>query len=151
MSEPFILTSPAFHDGGAIPSRFTCDGADHSPPLAWSAAPAGTAAFALLVSDPDARGFVHWVATDIPGSTASLAEGASGSGRAGREGSNDFGRSGWAGPCPPSGTHRYVFELYALSAPLALPGTPTAAAVRAVLAGRVLGQARLTGTYRRGG
>ncbi len=151
MSEPFTLTSPAFHDGGAIPSRFTCDGADDSPPLAWRGAPAGAAVFALLVTDPDARGFVHWVATDIPGSTASLAEGASGSGRAGREGRNDFGRTGWAGPCPPSGTHRYVFELYALSAPLALPGTPTAAAVRAALAGRVLGQARLTGTYRRGG
>ena len=149
-STAFEITSTAFANGDAIPSRFTCDGAGQSPPLAWHGTPEGTRAFALLVTDPDARGFVHWVATDIPASTAGLAEGASGSGSAGREGRNDFGRTGWGGPCPPSGTHRYVFELFALSAPLVLPGVPSAAAVRAAIRQRLLGEARLTGTYQRG-
>ncbi len=150
MSTSFTLSSTAFADGGSIPARFTCDGAGHSPPLAWHGTPEGTRAFALLVTDPDARGFVHWVATDIPASSAGLAEGASGSGSAGREGRNDFGRTGWGGPCPPSGVHRYVFELFALASPLSLPGVPSAAAVRTALRDRLLGQARLTGTYRRG-
>ncbi len=143
------LTSPVFVDGAAIPSRYTCDGANVSPPLAWSGAPDATAGFALLVTDPDARGFVHWVATDIPLTARGLVEGASGTASAGREGRNDFGRPGWGGPCPPSGTHRYVFELFALSAPLGLPGFPSAADVRRAMAGRVLAEARLTGTYRR--
>ena len=149
-SAPLLrLTSPAFADDGPIPARYSCDGANVSPPLAWGGAPRETRAFAVLVSDPDARGFVHWVAVDIPGTSAGLPEGASGSGRAGREGRNDFGRPGWGGPCPPSGTHRYVFVLYALAAPLDLAGAPSAAEVRGKLAGRTLAQARLTGTYRR--
>ena len=119
-------------------------------PLAWSGAPAGTAAFALIVDDPDARGFVHWVVFDVPAEQASLAEGASGGAGLG-EGRNDFGRRGWGGPCPPSGSHRYIFELSALDAPLGLGGSPTAADVRRAMAGHVLGSARLTGTYRRGG
>ena len=150
MSTSFTLSSSAFPDGGTIPARFTCDGAGHSPPLDWHGTPGGTRAFALLVTDPDARGFVHWVATDIPVSSAGLAEGASGSGSAGREGRNDFGRTGWGGPCPPSGRHRYVFELFALASPLSIPGVPSAAAVRTSLRDRLLGEARMTGTYRRG-
>jgi Raf kinase inhibitor-like YbhB/YbcL family protein len=150
-SAVFRVTSPAFADGGAIPRQYTCDAADVSPPLTWSGAPAGTAAFALLVTDPDARGFVHWVALDIPASSTGLAEGATGTSAAGLEGRNDFGRAGWGGPCPPSGTHRYVFELYALSAPLELSGRPTAEQARRAMAGRVIGKATLTGTYRRAG
>ena len=145
----FSLASPAFADGTAIPRKYTCDSADVSPPLAWSGAPAGTAAYALLVTDPDARGFVHWVAADIPGTATSLAEGATGTASAGIEGRSDFGRAGWGGPCPPSGTHRYVFELYALSVPLRLAGRPSADDVRRAMAGRVLGKATLTGTYQR--
>lgn len=144
------LTSQAFVEGGSIPSRHSCDGPDVSPPLAWAGGPAGTAAFALVVDDPDARGFVHWVAFDIPGDRLSLAEGASGTGGFG-QGRNDFGRVGWGGPCPPSGTHRYVFELFALDRALGLSGSPTAADVRRAMGGHVLGSARLTGTYRRGG
>lgn len=143
------LTSPAFADGAPIPARYGCDGANASPPLAWNGAPDATQAFALLVTDPDARGFVHWVAVDIPASSRGLTEGASGTWAAGREGRNDFGRTGWGGPCPPSGSHRYVFELFALAAPLDLSGTPSAADVRRALAGRVIAEARLTGTYHR--
>jgi hypothetical protein len=151
MSTPgtFTLTSSAFADGAAIPRTYTCDAADVSPPLAWTGAPAGTAAYALLVTDPDARGFVHWVAVDIPGSATGLSEGATGTAAAGLEGRSDFGRAGWGGPCPPSGTHRYVFELFALPAPLGLGGRPTADDVRRAIGGRALGAARLTGTYRR--
>jgi hypothetical protein len=143
------LTSPAFDDGDAIPSRYGCDGANVSPRLVWRGAPDATRAFALLVTDPDARSFVHWVAVDIPAASTGLAEGASGTGAAGREGRNDFGRIGWGGPCPPSGTHRYVFELFALSEPLGIAGTPSASDVRRALAGRVIAEARLTGKYRR--
>jgi Raf kinase inhibitor-like YbhB/YbcL family protein len=118
--------------------------------LAWSGAPDGTAAFALLVDDPDARGFVHWVAFDVPSDQASLVEDASGKGRF-AEGRNDFGRIGWGGPCPPSGSHRYVFELLALDRRLGLPEGSSAQEVRQAIAGHALGSTRLTGTYRRGG
>jgi Raf kinase inhibitor-like YbhB/YbcL family protein len=144
------LSSPVFTQGGAIPRRHTCDGPDVSPPLAWSGEPAGTAALALIVDDPDARGFVHWVAFDIPADRSSLAEDASGGGVF-REGRNDFGRAGWGGPCPPSGTHRYVFELFALDRTLGLSGSPSAADLRRAMGGHVVGSTRLTGTYRRGG
>ena len=144
------LSSPAFAEGATIPVRHGCDGPDVSPPLAWSGAPGGTAAFALIVDDPDARGFVHWVAFDLPAEQAALAEGASGKGGFG-EGRNDFGRSGWGGPCPPSGSHRYVFELLALDRATGLSGGASAAEVRQAIEGHVLGSARLTGTYRRGG
>jgi Raf kinase inhibitor-like YbhB/YbcL family protein len=146
----FSLSSPAFVGGGEIPARHTCDGPDLSPPLAWSGAPDGTAGFALVVDDPDAAGFVHWVAFDVPGEQASLAEGASGKGGFG-EGRNGFGRTGWGGPCPPSGSHRYVFELFALDRRLGSPGGSSATEVRQAVAGHVLGSTRLTGTYRRGG
>jgi Raf kinase inhibitor-like YbhB/YbcL family protein len=144
------LTSRAFGDGASIPARYGCDGANVSPPLAWGGAPDATRGFALLVTDPDARGFVHWVAIDIPAASNGLAEGASGTGAVGREGRNDFGRIGWGGPCPPSGTHHYIFELFALSGSLGLAGTPSASDVRRALPGRVLAEARLTGTYARG-
>jgi Raf kinase inhibitor-like YbhB/YbcL family protein len=146
----FSLSSPAFVDGGEVPTRYTCDGPDLSPPLDWSGAPDGTAAFALIVDDPDAAGFVHWVAFDLPGEWATLAEDASGKGGF-AEGRNDFGRTGWGGPCPPSGSHRYVFELFALDRRLGLPGGSTATDVRQAIDGHVLGSTRLIGNYRRGG
>lgn len=145
----FQLTSPAFSPGGAIPGRYTCDGRDTSPPLRWRVAPAGTRAFALIVSDPDAHGFIHWLITDLPAGTSELAEGLSGD-AVGVEGRNGFGHLGWGGPCPPSGMHRYVFDLYALSGPLGLEAGFSSARLRSALTARTLGLASLTGTYRRG-
>jgi Raf kinase inhibitor-like YbhB/YbcL family protein len=141
------LRSEAFEDGGEIPSRYTCDGDDVSPPLEWSGAPRGTQAFALIAHDPDAGGYIHWVLADIPGEATSVGEGRGDTmGVAGR---NDFGRAGWGGPCPPSGEHRYVFNLYALSEPLRIAGTPPASAVLRAMQGKVLGEAQLMGVYTR--
>lgn len=150
---PFTLTSTAFHAGGSIPSRFTCDGADVSPGLEWNGVPSGTAALVLVVDDPDAHGFVHWLVLDIdPSLGPALSQGISTSAKTPRQGINDFGRVGWGGPCPPSGTHRYVFTLYALAGPLGLAGAPRAAAVRSALARAVVtGKAVLEARYRRGG
>lgn len=149
----FTITSPAFGVGGAIPKEFTCDGANVSAPLAWSGVTAGTAALVLLVDDPDARDFVHWIVLDLPGADGSLPKGVTPSGTSPQQGTNDFGQIGWGGPCPPSGTHRYRFTLTALGAPLGLSGHPGGGAVRDALAGAgagVLGRATLTATYRRG-
>ena len=146
----FVLTSPSFSEGGPIPVKHSCDGQDLSPALSWDGAPAGTAVFALIVDDPDANGFVHWVAYNIPGGPGGgLAEGVPAAGPP-PQGRNGFGRTGYGGPCPPSGTHRYRFTLFALSQPIAVTGTPTAADLRGVMATRVLlGQTTLTGTYTR--
>src|SRR5919106_707230 len=130
------LTSSSFEDGGSIPSRYTCDGADISPPLAWSDVPDGTETFALIVDDPDARGFVHWVLTGIPGDRRDLPEGEGDS--IGTPGPNNFGRTGWGGPCPPA-EHRYVFTLYALPGPLT--DATDAAAVRNAAEEAALGRA----------
>ena len=144
------LHSTAFEHDSLIPPRYTCDGENVSPPLRWLSAPAGTQAFALIVTDYDAQGFVHWVLADIPGTTTELPEGEGDS--IGVPGGNDFGALGWGGPCPPpSGIHQYVFHLYALSAPLRLHGTPTVAAIEAHLGDLALAHAELTGTYRRQG
>ena len=142
----FQLTSSAFAEGGDIPAEHTCDGADRSVPLAWSGAPDGTAEFALIMDDPDARGFVHWVVVGIPGTATEIADTLPGDAR---EGQGDFGRAGYSGPCPPSGTHRYAFTLYALSAPLGVTGVPTADGVRGAAAGKTVGEARLSGRYAR--
>lgn len=152
MPTPFSVSSPAFADGSPIPRRFTCDGPNISPTLTWEGAPEATASLALIVDDPDAPGgtFVHWVAWDIDGAPAGgLAEAISGSADAPREGRNDFGRIGYGGPCPPSGTHHYRFTLYALDRTLSLGGSTTARQLRAAMAGHVLAEARLVGTYRR--
>jgi Raf kinase inhibitor-like YbhB/YbcL family protein len=147
---PFSLTSTAFRAGEGIPSRYSCDGRDVSPPLAWTGVPAGTKALLLTVTDPDARGFVHWVAWDLPPDGGGLDEGASGAMPAGAvEGHNDFGRTGWGGPCPPAGTHRYVFTLTALSAPLGLPRGSRLEAVQREAVRVTVGETQLTGTYRR--
>lgn len=152
----FRFTSEAFREGGSIPGRHTCDGADASPPLAWSGAPEGTVAFALVVDDPDAPGgtWIHWVAYDLPPSARGLAEGIapaetlSGGGLQGR---NSWGRFGYGGPCPPSGTHRYVFRLYAVDRRLDLPAGATVERLREAMRDRILAEAALMGRYRRGG
>jgi Raf kinase inhibitor-like YbhB/YbcL family protein len=141
------LTSEAFQDGAVIPARLTCDGENISPPLAWSEVPEGAAAFVLLVEDPDADGFIHWQLTDIPGDARELPEGAGDA--VGMPGRNDFGLTGWGGPCPPSGEHRYVFTLYALSEPVQVDADATADQVREAIAPRRIGEGRLTGVYRR--
>ncbi len=143
------LTSSAFADGTAIPRRHTCDGDDLSPPLAWSASPEGTRSLALVVDDPDAPGgtFTHWLAWGIDPGTGGLAEGEP----APREGRNNFGATGYRGPCPPRGhgPHRYFFRLHALDAELDLvPGAGRRELERA-LEGRVLARAELVGTYGR--
>ena len=133
------LTSSAFTDGEGIPVEHTCDGADTSPPLAWTDVPDGVAAFALLVTDPDAGGFVHWVLADIPADVRQLP---AGEGDAiGVPGANGLGGTGWVGPCPPSGEHRYEFRLLALPELIGLE-EPTADDVRgasALAAGELLG------------
>ena len=102
----FKLSSPAFADSGLIPKKFTCQGENVSPELNWREAPASTRSFALIMDDPDAPGgvFTHWLVWNIPPQTNSFAEG---NGPTGTQGENDFGKSGYRGPCPPAGTHRY--------------------------------------------
>jgi hypothetical protein len=139
------LTSSSFGEGEPIPPQHTCDGADTSPSLTWSGVPDGTDSFALVVDDPDARGFVHWVLTGIPGNARELPEGEGDA--IGTPGPNAFGRSGWGGPCPPSGEHRYVFTLYALPGPLS--GANDAEAVRNQAENASLAQTTLTGVYSR--
>lgn len=145
MTDSLAVTSAAFAEGGTIPSRFTCDGADVSPPLSWSEAPDATRAFALVVDDPDARGFVHWAVADLE--ATELAEGATD----GVHGRNSFGRSGYGGPCPPSGSHRYVFTVFALSEPVGLPAGFSADELRSAMTDKVLASGSLTASYRRGG
>jgi Raf kinase inhibitor-like YbhB/YbcL family protein len=153
-SEILILTSRAFTSGGSIPRAHTCDDRDASPALEWTGAPYGTAAFALLMDDPDASGWDHWALFNIPATTRSLTEGvrrddelADGS----RQGRNDFGGVDYNGPCPPrgAGAHRYSFRLYALDTTLALGARSSLAQIEAAMGGRILKQAELTGTYGR--
>jgi Raf kinase inhibitor-like YbhB/YbcL family protein len=146
-SARFTLTSPAFRNGAAIPTRFSCEGRNVSPTLRWTAPPRGARSLALVMDDPDAPGgtFNHWLAWNIRPSARSLAEGT----RPPREGTNSAGRTGYVGPCPPSGRHRYIFRLYALSRPLPLARGARSADFRRALRGRVLATARLAGTYER--
>ena len=152
------LASPAFKHEAGIPAGYTCDGADISPPLAWSDAPAGTRSFALVVTDPDAPDpkapkttWVHWVLYDIPAGVAGLGEGSSTKGfpPGTLSGTNDWGRTGYGGPCPPIGRHRYVHTLYALDTVLADLERPTRAKLLAAMQGHVLQTAELIGTYKR--
>lgn len=144
------LTSAAFSEGGPIPREHTCDGRDASLPLAWSDAPAETVSLALVMDDPDAGGFVHWVVFNLTASASgSLPAGYSVSPDAPPQGRNGFGRAGYGGPCPPSGTHRYTVRLMALDAVLPLIGRPSAAELLAAADGHVLAEAHLSGTYRR--
>ncbi|MGB9409561.1 MAG: YbhB/YbcL family Raf kinase inhibitor-like protein [Terracidiphilus sp.] len=148
------LTSTSFQ-GNQIPAKFTCNGAGISPQLAWSAPPAGTVSFALIVTDPDApRGtFVHWVLYDLPAETRALPEGLPGLGQlddGSRQGRNDFGEIGYGGPCPPPGSpHHYVFTLYALDAKLNLPVGATRAQVEGAMQGHILARGELIALYQR--
>ncbi len=147
------VTSPAFRDGGAIPKRFTCQGRDTSPELAWTGVPPGAKSLALIVDDPDApdpaaprRTWVHWVVYDISVAAAGLPEGGSLPPGA-RQGTNDWHRTGYGGPCPPVGRHRYFFKLYALDAALGDIGAPNKGELERAIEGHVLSRAQVVGTY----
>ncbi len=150
------LTSSAFTHNGSIPAQYTCDGPDRSPPLSWRGAPEGTRSFAIIVDDPDAPDpaapkmtYVHWVMYDIPPSVSGLGEGATATSVGGREGKNDWNRTGYGGPCPPIGRHRYFFKLYALDTVLGDLGEPTKAQLERAMEGHILARAELMGTYER--
>jgi Raf kinase inhibitor-like YbhB/YbcL family protein len=154
-STALALSSSAFPANGAIPSRYTCEGANLSPPLSWSGIPEGARSLALVVEDPDAPSgaFCHWAAFDIPPDRGGLDEG-SGAGRPGspyREGVNGFGKSGYGGPCPPPGsTHHYHFRLFALrDARLSLPKAPRCEEVLEAARASAIGQGELVGTFAR--
>ncbi len=148
------IKSQAFPQGGPIPAAYTCDGQDVSPPLSWSGAPAGTTSFALISDDPDAPGgsWVHWVLWNLPAGAGALEENVPGKHtlpNGARQGTTDFRRIGYGGPCPPSGTHRYYFRLYALDAMLDLPASTTRKDLEKAMQGHVLAHAEWMGTYRR--
>lgn len=149
------VESAAFSEGGSIPRKHTCDGGDTSPPLAFRGVPAAAKSLALICDDPDAPGktWVHWVVFDIPAGTGRLPEGVPARetlAGGGTQGKNDFKKLGYGGPCPPPGTHRYLFKLYVLDKELKLPAGATKAEVERAMEGHVLGQATLTGKYSRG-
>jgi Raf kinase inhibitor-like YbhB/YbcL family protein len=148
------LSSQVFANGEAIPSKYTCEGSDVSPPLTWGDVPSGTKSLALVVDDPDApdpkapkRTWVHWVLYDIPPSATGVPEGVKRLPDGTREGKNDWKRTGWGGPCPPIGRHRYFFKLYALDVVLPDLGQPTKQQLEAAMAGHIVAKAELMGTY----
>jgi Raf kinase inhibitor-like YbhB/YbcL family protein len=152
------IQSTAFSPMGAIPRKYTCDGEDVSPPLQWSGAPERTQSFALIVEDPDApdpaapqRIWVHWVLYDIPRTANALQEGTTASSLPSgtREGKNDWARTGYGGPCPPKGRHRYFFRLFALDTLLGDRRAPSKTDLEAAMAGHALATAELMGTYQR--
>jgi len=148
------LESDAFSNNSIIPPKYTCDRQDFSPPLKWDAPPPETQSLALIVDDPDAPmgTFVHWVLYDLPPeithlpeavpNDATLADG-------GTQGKNDFGKLGYGGPCPPSGTHRYFFKLYAIDRVLGLPSGATKEQLEAAMNGHILAAAEIIGRYAR--
>ena len=149
----FTMTSTAFGAGQVIPKKYSCDGPDVSPQLAWKEAPAGTKSYALIADDPDAPvgTWVHWVLFNVPGDTHELAEGMEKKNQLANgalQGKNDFGNVGYGGPCPPGGsTHRYFFKLYALDGKLDLKAGASKADVERAVKGHVLGQAELMGKF----
>lgn len=154
----FALSSGAFADNAEIPRRHTCDGDDVSPALAWSGVPAAAKSLALIVDDPDAPDptapkmtWVHWVLYNIPPTASGLAEGvAPNELPAGtRQGLNDWKRTGYGGPCPPIGRHRYFFKLYALDAVLPELKRANKAKLEAAMNGHIIAASELVGTYRR--
>jgi Raf kinase inhibitor-like YbhB/YbcL family protein len=155
MSNPLTLTSDAFAHGQSIPAKYTCVGRNISPALSWGEPPAGTQSFALIMEDPDAPGgtWVHWVLYNIPASTRSLPENLPVTGKNVPEGQglpftgkNSWGDIGYGGPCPPSGTHRYFFKLYALDETVGLlPGANMGELLKA-MQGHTLGEGELMGT-----
>jgi len=149
------ISTDAFIAGGTIPSEYTCDGRDISPPLSWNSIPAGTKSIVLIMDDPDApRGtFVHWVFYNIPANVQRLSPGVPGNqtlSDGSRQGMTDFGRAGYGGPCPPPGKpHRYFFKIYALDTTLDLSSKATKGDVERAMKGHVLAQGELMGKYGR--
>jgi hypothetical protein len=150
----FKLTSSAFEEGGMIPQKYTCDSDDVSPPLMWGTVPEGTKSLILICDDPDAPvgTWVHWVLYDLPSNIKELPENVpvdetleNGA----KQGTNDFGNIGYGGPCPPSGTHRYVFKLYALDSMLELGPGKIKAEVLDAIEGHLLAETQLMGKYSR--
>jgi Raf kinase inhibitor-like YbhB/YbcL family protein len=151
MAGSVSVRSTAFAANAAIPARYTCSGADVSPPVSWNGAPGGTQAIALTVIDPDAPGrpFTHWVVYNMPASTSELPEGGP-LPQGAVEGRNDFGSSGYRGPCPPPGSpHHYHFKVYALDANLPLTGGASESAFEAASKNHVLASGELVGTFKR--
>jgi hypothetical protein len=150
-----VISSPSFSAGADIPRKHSCDGADISPQLTWSGAPAGTRSFALIADDPDAPvgNWTHWVLYDLPATATGLLENVSKVEEppaGGRQGRNDFRKIGYGGPCPPPGKpHRYFFKLYALDRPLELKAGASQKEVEQAMKGHVLAQAELMGKYGR--
>jgi len=148
------VKSASFDARASIPSLYTCEGRDASPPLAWSGAPPKTASYALIMDDPDAPGgtWVHWVAWNLPRAElaesvareAQLADGTC-------QGKNSWGKLGYGGPCPPSGEHRYFFRVFALDRKLDLPASTDADDLRAAMRGHVVAEGELQGVYRKTG
>ena len=150
VASPLALSSPAFVDGGPIPVQFTCDGANTSPPLSWGAVPQGAVELVLTVIDPDARGFVHWVMSNVTPSVQALGPGSVPEGAV--QAKNGGGTIGWTGPCPPKGApHHYVFTLYALTSMSGITDGMPAADALAILAKLKAQTATMTGTYQRAG
>lgn len=152
------ITSPAFIHNGPIPILYTCDGQDISPPLSWSGLPQATKSLALIVDDPDAPDpkapkmtWVHWVLYNLPETTRGLSEGITSKELPAetKEGINDWKRTGYGGPCPPIGSHRYFHKLYALDVVLSDLGNPTKSQLEKAMHGHILAQAELIGTYQR--
>ena len=153
-----VLTSSEFTHQGSIPQQYTCQGRDVSPHLSWSGAPDGTKALVLIVDDPDApdpaapkRTWVHWVLYDIPPSASALPEAVTSAKLppGTREGTNDWNRTGYGGPCPPIGRHRYFFKLHALDVELPDLGPARKAEVEKAMEGHVLAKTELIGTYQK--
>jgi Raf kinase inhibitor-like YbhB/YbcL family protein len=148
------LSSPAFSEGALIPAQYTCTGDDLSPPLAWSDIPAGVQSLALIADDPDAPvgTWVHWVAFNLPATAAGLPQGITDEKQlagGGTQGTNSWRRIGYGGPCPPSGTHRYFFKLYALDTLLTLGNNTAAKDLQAAMKGHILAEAQLMGRFKR--
>lgn len=151
---PLTIQSPAFPEGGAIPRPYTCDGKNVSPPLSWTGLPAGVKSLALVCDDPDApaRVWVHWVIYNLPPAATGLPEGVpprENVAGGGLQGTNDFRKVGYGGPCPPSGTHRYRFTLYALGEAVLLAAGATKADLVAAMKGLIRAESTLTGKYSR--
>lgn len=152
------VTSSAFQEGGSIPSQYTCEGKDISPPLSWSGVPSNAKSIAMIVDDPDApdpakpqRVYVHWVVYNMPAATNSLAENASKKGmpKGAVQGKNDWGKAEYGGPCPPIGRHRYFFKLYALNTDVTGLSAATKPDLERAMKGHVLDSGELMGTYQK--
>lgn len=152
--EKIVVSSEAFKGGETIPPEYTCDGKNVSPALSWEGIPAGAKSIALIMDDPDAPGgmFVHWVLYNIPASARKLPEGMPKNetlGDGSRHGMTDFGRVGYGGPCPPKGTHRYYFKIYALDTMPSLQPGASKKQLESAMKGHILAQGELMGRYER--